>query len=352
MEWPQTKQPKMERAKMASEHDTQYENAPDEAMRFTASVQFVAADAAKPGVHPVKMIARTKGVMSHWYWGTAIHDMAGMRVHKAKIPIDYEHGEEIGYVDKWDTKSGDLVLSGALVPTDQPGDLADRLIQRARGGVPYEASINWHDWNTLVIEDVPGGATAEVNGYTVQGPVTIFRQWSLRGVAICPYGADKNTVSKFSKRQTKEGDMPPKDVKQDAATKPSDAEAGAGTDVKDQGQAKAAEKGSQEAAATASTTAGEAPAATVPEGRKECQRFVQAFGATDGANWYVQGLSFEEANAKFTQKLREENETMKQKMAATSAAAGEAEPVAPSGGDKQGGEKKKGLASAVKIAGR
>lgn len=338
-----------------SEHDTQCENAPDEAMRFTASVQFVAADAAKPGVHPVKMIARSKGVMDHWYWGRSVHDMSGMLIHKAKVPIDYEHGEEIGYVDLWSTESGDLVLSGALVPTNQPNDLASRLIQRAGGGVPYEASINWHDWNTLVIEDVPGGATAEVNGYTVQGPVTIFRQWSLRGVAICPYGADKNTVSKFSKRQTKEGDMPTKDVKQDAATKPSDAEAGAGTDVKDQGQAKAAEKGSQEAAATASTTAS-APAATVPDARKECQRFVQAFGATDGANWYVAGLSFEEANAKFMQKLREENEAMKQKLSAALAAAGEHTPAAPSGADKQqasgGGNGKKGLVSAIRIAGR
>lgn len=325
--------------------------APAEAFRFaTSELQFAAADKDKPGIHPVKMVARTGGVINHWWFGPSVHDLAGMRIHKKSIPIDYVHGEEIGYIDQWSTESGDLVLSGALVPTDQPNDLANKLIQRASGGVPYEASIDWQDDYTA--EDLPRGKQAEVNGRTIDGPATIFRQWSLRGVAICPYGADKNTVSKFSKRQTKEGDMPTKDVKQDAATKLSDAEAGAGTDVKEQAQANAAGNGTREATATASTTASEAPAETVPGGRKECQRFVQAFGATDGANWYVQGLSFEEANAKFTQKLREENESMKQKMAAFAAAAGEAEPVSPSGGDKPGGEKKKGLASAVKIAGR
>jgi hypothetical protein len=40
--------------------------------------------------------------------------------------------------------------------------------------------------------------SAKVNGYTQPGPATIFRQWKLRGVAVCPYGYDKNTSTRLS----------------------------------------------------------------------------------------------------------------------------------------------------------
>jgi hypothetical protein len=36
---------------------------------------------------------------------------------------------------------------------------------------------------------------APVNGYQFEGPGIIVREWPLRGVAICPYGADANTES-------------------------------------------------------------------------------------------------------------------------------------------------------------
>src|SRR5690606_6439778 len=40
--------------------------------------------------------------------------------------------------------------------------------------------------------------TAIVNGVTVRGPVTIIRKWTLRGVAVCPYGYDPKTSTRFS----------------------------------------------------------------------------------------------------------------------------------------------------------
>lgn len=39
------------------------------------------------------------------------------------------------------------------------------------------------------------GEIAPVNGYDFEGPGVIIREWPLRGVAICPYGADANTES-------------------------------------------------------------------------------------------------------------------------------------------------------------
>jgi hypothetical protein len=65
-------------------------------------------------------------------------------------------------------------------------------------GVPYQASINFGG-DGIKIEQVQEGASVQVNGYTLAGPACVIREWPLRGVAICPYGADENTdASSFS----------------------------------------------------------------------------------------------------------------------------------------------------------
>jgi hypothetical protein len=65
---------------------------------------------------------------------------------------------------------------------------------KMREGVPYEASI-FFGGDGIRVEEVAEGETAEVNGYALAGPAVIVREWPLRGIAICPYGADMNTES-------------------------------------------------------------------------------------------------------------------------------------------------------------
>lgn len=116
-------------------------------------------------------------------------------MHKSRIPIDYVHDakEIIGYLNHFDSESGDLVASGALVPF-KDSDRATEIIHKSKEGVPYEASINFGG-DGIKVEDVPEGAVAQVNGYQFEGPGVIVREWPLRGVAVCPYGADMNTES-------------------------------------------------------------------------------------------------------------------------------------------------------------
>ena len=145
---------------------------------------------------PVKLVARSGKAIEHWFWGRVVHDLAGMHLHKSRIPIDYVHDskEVIGYLNRFDTESGDLVTSGALVPF-KDSDRATEIIHKSKAGVPYEASINFGG-DGIKIEDVLEGHMSEVNGQRFDGPGIIVREWPLRGVAICPYGADANTESK------------------------------------------------------------------------------------------------------------------------------------------------------------
>jgi hypothetical protein len=144
---------------------------------------------------PMRLVARSGKAIEHPYWGRIVHDLAGMRTHKPRLPIDYVHDskEVIGYLNKFDISSGDLVASGALVPF-KDNDRATEVLFKSKAGVPYEASINFGG-DGIKIEEVPEGFVTQVNGYELEGPAVVVREWPLRGVAVCPYGADMNTES-------------------------------------------------------------------------------------------------------------------------------------------------------------
>ena len=144
---------------------------------------------------PVRLTARSGKPIQHWFWGKVVHDLAGMRLHKPRLPIDYVHDDKeiLGYLNHFDSKSGDLIVSGALVPYKE-SDRASEIMHKHRQGVPYEASINFGG-DGIKIQEVAQGEVANVNGYQFEGPGIIIREWPLRGVAICPYGADQNTES-------------------------------------------------------------------------------------------------------------------------------------------------------------
>jgi len=144
---------------------------------------------------PLRLLARSGKPIEHWFWGRVVHDLAGMRVHKPRLPVDYVHDakEVVGYLNRFETESGDLITSGALVPF-KDSDRATEILHKYRAGVPYEASINFGG-DGIKIEEVPDGFVTQVNGFEFAGPGIVVREWPLRGVAICPYGADMNTDS-------------------------------------------------------------------------------------------------------------------------------------------------------------
>lgn len=148
-------------------------------------------------VYPFKMVARTGGVAQHPWWGRCIHDFAGMIPAKPSVTVDYCHDpcDVIGYADSLQVVENALEMSGALISL-QCMDRAEEVVLKRRAGVPYETSI-LTNWDGIVVEEISDGMVATVNGMEVEGPLTIFRQWQLWGVAVCPYGSDANTDVQF-----------------------------------------------------------------------------------------------------------------------------------------------------------
>jgi len=144
---------------------------------------------------PIRLKARSGDSIDHWYWGKVIHDLAGMRVHKPRLTVDYAHNdnEVLGYLNHFDVSGGDLIASGALTPWRED-DRASEVMFKMREGVPYEASI-FFGGDGMKIQEIAEGQIEQVNGRQFEGPGIVIREWPLRGVAICPYGADSNTES-------------------------------------------------------------------------------------------------------------------------------------------------------------
>ena len=175
------------------------EKVPAEALKFhygdeASACEF--ADAGDDGKVPIKIKARSREPIDHWYWGRVIHDMAGMRTNKKRIPVDYCHREDeiLGALDTFDTEAGDLQTAGFL---DAEDERAAEIVRKGKKGVPYEASI-FFDRRTVEAERLGERESATVNGTTVRGPITIIRKWTLRAVAVCPYGYDPKTSTRFS----------------------------------------------------------------------------------------------------------------------------------------------------------
>jgi hypothetical protein len=163
---------------------------PAKAGIFNAELEYTKDESCKTA--KIKMLARTGEPINHPYWGNIVHDLNGMKLHKNRLSIDYNHNpdEIIGYLNKFDISTGDLVASGALTPFEEK-DRASELIFKMGEGVPYEASINFAD--SMVLEDIDEGMAVNVNGRQMNGPLTVVREWGLRNIAVCPMGADKNT---------------------------------------------------------------------------------------------------------------------------------------------------------------
>lgn len=231
------------------------------ALRFDAGKLAVTTADDKSNKHPVSLLARTVQPVDHWFWGRVVHDFSGMK-SAASIPIDYCHDDDeiMGYIDQFTVGGDGLTTSGFLVGF-KPDDMVAEVTSKAAAGVPYQASI-YFDSDNAVIEEVPAGMAVQVNGGAFHGPGIVFRQWMLRGVAICPYGYDAGTEARFN--QSRDGDVAVQFTK--------------GTAMADNDR---------------------------PSG----QKFIEAFG-TNGAVWFAEGKTFEQAQALHMGEMSKSNATL------------------------------------------
>jgi hypothetical protein len=230
------------------------------------------------------MEARTAGIANHAYWGRSIHDLGGMRVVGQSIPVDYCHDskEVIGFADRFDPSEGSLTLSGALVSLADT-DRAAEIARKRAAGVPYQASVMMAR-DGIVYEDVPEGASTMVNGQTVDGPLVVFRQWGLRGVAVLPYGSDPNTSIDFAAGDDGEVEVSVLTFKAPTMTDPV-------------------------------VTPPAKPAETATPAQKTGADYLSLFGDL-GGRWFAEGKSFDEAQQLFTADLKTRLTAKDQQLAA------------------------------------
>jgi hypothetical protein len=157
------------------------------------------AEKTATGRGRIKLTASSGQVFNARWWGPLVFDYSGMTWAKDRLALDYCHDPEeiLGYADQIDASGGNLTVAGELISVSE-GDRAAQVLALGQAGVPWEASIAFDPYNQLVVEEWQPGTTAEVNGRQIPGPVTVIRQCLLRGVAVCPHGADPYTESEFA----------------------------------------------------------------------------------------------------------------------------------------------------------
>jgi hypothetical protein len=272
------------------------------------------------------MVARSGQPIDHWYWGKIVHDLSGVH-HKGRIPIDYCHDDKeiIGYANHFGVEDGDLAVSGALVPY-KDNDRASEVVHKFKAGVPYEASINFGG-DGIEVENVPDGEETDVNGFKFSGPGVVVRQWPLRGVAVCPYGADGNTKTEFSndeKIAVRFTDMDKQEKPEVVEVTPEKTELAQAVESEpeiDTAEVKA--EVSEEQAEEPIAVEAEPVAAELSD-REDGKRFLEKFGEA-GAVWFVNGLTFDQARDEYEKKLQERIEELETKLAALPV--GESEPA-------------------------
>ncbi len=252
------------------------DTAPRSAFLFAVTARITdtldGAEDAKVLKVKLQLVARTKDVIDHYYWGPCVHDFDGMQ-HRDRLPVDLQHEwcEPIGYVDGFSVTDEGLVLDGYLVAIiGAEDDKGMEVILRGQAGVPYQASIDFDPYS-VVLEYVPEGFTSEANGRTYQGPLTIFRQWSLEGVAVCIHPIDGGTEARFSKSAK---DAPPVSL-----------------NWKDKGKFAM----NTEAKPTEATKPTESIDDVRGQFAKTREKFVGMFGAVDGNEYLAAGKPYETA---------------------------------------------------------
>lgn len=181
---------------------------PVSAFSIKGSVEAFVAGQKVDGDVPVKIVARSAGVVDVPLMGKVVHDFAGMTV-KDRFPLDYQHDPKLvigfGVGSEIEVADEGAVIKGLLTPMTTD-DMASRVAHNMSRGVPYEASIYFPPSkpDDVLVEFVPEGNVAEVNGQQFAGPVNVIRKWPLRGVAITPYGMDSATSAEAMSNEQRE----------------------------------------------------------------------------------------------------------------------------------------------------
>ncbi len=163
------------------------------ALCFTDPGTSASVEQLGEGESPIlSMIAYSgKIIKGHWYWGDLAIDVAGMKIPKSNIPILEDHmtDKKIGF-GSFEVNDKYQLVNKKATFVDTPD--AMEFIKLSSQGFPYEASIYARPTR---IQRLGEKEETEVNGFTMKGPGTVWRESVLKECSVVTFGADPNTKS-------------------------------------------------------------------------------------------------------------------------------------------------------------
>ena len=135
-----------------------------------------------------------KVIKDHFWWGNLAIDIEGMSFPKSKFPIleNHDTSKKIAFSKgKPNTDNFQLVMNPDKIEFVDT-ETAVEFIKLSKAGFPYESSIYAIPTS---VESLEQGVSADVNGMTVKGPASIWRQSVFKEASVCVFGWDSNTSS-------------------------------------------------------------------------------------------------------------------------------------------------------------
>ena len=183
---------------------------PKGALRFVeegchAHVEFAEDGEGKVVGKKLKMVAYSGGIIKgHWYWDNLAIDLEGIQFKQGKFPVLEDHmtSRKIAVIGKPQITDGKLMApeNATFLSTEA----SDEFQKLSAEGFPYQSSIYAKPSNVERLEE---GASADVNGFTMKGPGTIWRQCEFKEMSVCVFGWDSKTqASAFSKTEMEDVD--------------------------------------------------------------------------------------------------------------------------------------------------
>lgn len=137
------------------------------------------------------MIGYSGGVIpSHWFWNNLSIDLKGIELSKQKFPIleDHRTDRKVGFFTRDQVHvNGGLKVSGGTVLDTLAGIEFAKL---SKEGYPWQASLHATPTSIQRLEE---GEKAKVNGFTLEGPGTVWKRCVLKEISVCTIPFDPNT---------------------------------------------------------------------------------------------------------------------------------------------------------------
>jgi len=174
---------------------------PKGALRFIDQGCHAHIEMAEDGdkkIPKLKMVAYSGGIIKdHWYWDDLVIDLEGMKFKESKYPVLENHNTDL----KVAVIGKPIIEDGKLMAPDNAKflstDSAEEFIKLSQEGFPYHSSIYAKPTN---VERLSEDASAKVNGFTLKGPGSIWRQCEFKEMSVCVFGWDTKTkASAFSR---------------------------------------------------------------------------------------------------------------------------------------------------------